>query len=158
MSIIKSIVLFFMAACLILMSCEPINLYEKNTIYPDHQWSSKQANGYQFDITDTNSLYNIYFVIRHHNAYHYKNIWIQVNMKAPGDSIETKVINLNLADDLNGWLGSGMDDVYDHRVAINSKPVKFKKGIYHISMQHVMREDPLQNILSTGVRVEKAKP
>jgi gliding motility-associated lipoprotein GldH len=103
-------------------------------------------------------MYKVFFVIRHHNAYHYKNIWLQVNMKAPGDSLVKQAMNLNLADDLNGWLGTGMDDIYDQRIPITPKPIKLHKGVYHFSVQHTMREDPLQNILSTGIRVEKVKP
>jgi len=37
-------------------------------------------------------------------------------------------------------------------------PIHFNKGVNEISIQHTMREDPLENILSTGIRVEKAKP
>ena len=33
---------------LLMSSCEPIQLYEQNTIYPQHEWSSKQVNHYQF--------------------------------------------------------------------------------------------------------------
>lgn len=143
--------------CIALASCETIQLYEQNTTYADHQWASKQVNHYQFNITDTNALYHIYFVIRHHNAYHYKNIWLELNTKAPGDSVYKQTLNLNLADDQQGWLGTGMDDIYDQRIPIYAQPIKLKKGVYDFALQHTMREDPLQNILSTGIRVEKAK-
>lgn len=139
-------------------ACQTIDLYEQVTSYPDHQWASKQINQYQFKISDTNALYNMYFVIRHHNAYHYKNIWLQVNTQAAGDSLQKQTININLADDMNGWMGAGMDDIYDHRVLINTKPMKLPLGAFKISTQQIMREDPLQNILTTGIRVEKAKP
>jgi len=41
---------------------------------------------------------------------------------------------------------------------INNKPMKLPLGAFKISTQQIMREDPLQNILTTGIRVEKAKP
>lgn len=143
------IILFFSA-------CRTIDLYEQNTRYPDHQWDSKKINIYEFNITDTQSNYNIFFVIRHHNAYHYKNIWLQIDTQSPDDSLSTKAINLNLADDQKGWLGSGMDDIFDQRIPIYASPVKLKMGKYQFKLKHTMREDPLQNILSTGIRVEKA--
>jgi gliding motility-associated lipoprotein GldH len=139
-------------------ACQTIDLYEQMTTYPDHKWESKQANQYQFNIADSNANYNMSFVIRHHNAYHYKNIWLQVITQSATDSAEKQTVNINLADDANGWLGSGMDDIYDHRVLINTKPLKLPKGIFKVSIQHIMREDPLQNILTTGIRVEKIKP
>ena len=158
MTLFKSLSIYLVFVLVLITSCKTVTLYEQNTIYPDHQWSSKTINGYQFNIEDTNTMYKVFFVIRHHNAYHYKNIWLQVNMKAPGDTLVKQAMNLNLADDLNGWLGTGMDDIYDQRIPITPKPIKLHKGIYHFSVQHTMREDPLQNILSTGIRVEKVKP
>ncbi len=139
-------------------ACQTIDLFEQTTTYPEHQWSSKQVNQYQFIIADTNAKYNMYFVIRHHNAYHYKNIWLEVTTQVVGDSVQKQNININLADDMNGWMGSGMDDIYDHRVLMNTQPLKLPKGRFTVSVQQIMREDPLQNILTTGVRVEKVKP
>ncbi len=142
----------------IMNSCQTKQLFEQSTIYPDHHWASKQANEYQFSITDTAAAYKVFFVIRHHNAYHYKNIWLQLNTTSPNDSVSKQSLNLNLADDEKGWLGTGMDDIYDQRIPISVEPVHFKKGVYKFTLQHTMREDPLDNILSTGIRVEKVKP
>ena len=119
---------------LLLAACQTKQLYEQNTIY------------------------KVFFVIRHHNAYHYKNIWLQLSTKAPNDSVSKQTLNLNLADDEKGWLGTGMDDIYDQRIPINTEPLHLKKGLYKFALQHTMREDPLENILSTGIRVEKVKP
>jgi hypothetical protein len=51
-----------------------------------------------------------------------------------------------------------MDDIYDQRIPVNTTPVRFKKGLYKFALSHTMREDPLENVLSTGIRVEKVKP
>ena len=148
----------FFIAILFFVSCENKQLFEQNTVYPNHNWATKQANEYQFNITDTSAAYKVFFVIRHHNAYHYKNIWIQLNTTAPNDSVTKQSINLNLADDEKGWLGTGMDDIYDQRIPVTNDPVHLKKGIYKFVLSHTMREDPLESILSTGIRVEKVKP
>lgn len=141
-----------------LAACKTKQLYEQNTIYPNHNWASANINHYAFEITDTLASYNVFFVIRHHNAYHYKNIFIQLNTTAPDSSITKQSIDLNLADEAKGWLGTGMDDIYDQRIPVNTTPIRFKKGIYTFSLAHTMREDPLENILSTGIRVEKVNP
>jgi len=139
-------------------ACQTIPLSEQNTIHPDHQWNSAKPEKYLFNVTDTNQLYKIAFVIRHHNAYHYKNIWLDLIIKSPTNAITKQVLNLNLADDAKGWLGTGMDDIYDQRIPMTASPIRLNKGINEISVQHTMREDPLDNILSTGIRVEKVKP
>lgn len=155
---LKPYIVFINLLCvLFITSCEPIQLYEQTTTYPSHNWSSKEVNQYQFNITDTSSLYKIYFVIRHHNAYHYKNIWLQINTQSPSDTVVKQTLNLQLADDQKGWLGVGMDDIFDQRISVNATPTKLKLGIYRFSIQHTMREDPLQGILATGLRVEKVQ-
>ena len=137
-------------------ACQTIPLSEQNTIHPEHQWNSAKPEKYLFNITDTNQLYKIIFVIRHHNAYHYKNIWIELSHSSANESAKTETFNLNLANDQKGWLGTGMDDIYDQRIPVYSKPIKLKYGMHKFIIKHTMREDPLQNILSTGIRIEKA--
>ncbi len=139
-----------------LAACQTIPLSEQNTIHPDHQWNSAKPEKYLFNITDTNQLYKIIFVIRHHNAYHYKNIWIELSHGSTTEQSKTETFNLNLANDQKGWLGTGMDDIYDQRIPLYSKPIKLKYGMHSFTIKHTMREDPLQNILSTGIRIEKA--
>ena len=153
----RSLLILMNAFCgfLLFSSCQTKPLYEQTTVHPNHNWSSQQVDEYQFAITDTTAAYKVYFVIRHHNAYHYKNIWIQLNTVAPNDSVTKQSLNLNLADDEKGWLGTGMDDIFDQRIPVSVDTVHFKKGLYKFRLQHTMREDPLENILSTGIRVEK---
>ena len=138
-----------------LVACQTIPLSEQNTIHPDHQWNSKKPEKYLFNITDTNNLYKVVFVIRHHNAYHYKNIWVELSHSSADEKGRAESFNLNLADDQKGWLGTGMDDIYDQRIPLYAKPIKLKYGLHTFTIKHTMREDPLQNILSTGVRIEK---
>ncbi len=139
-----------------MVACQTMPLSEQNTVHPDHQWNSTKSEKYLFNISDTNSLYKVFFVIRHHNAYHYKNIWVELKHTSKGEQPKTENFNLNLADDQKGWLGTGMDDIYDQRIPLTAKPIKLKYGINEFTIKHTMREDPLQNILSTGIRVEKA--
>ena len=159
MGLLKNKIAFILLSIFFVLSgCETKQLFEQSTIYPNHNWPSKQATKYQFNVTDTAATYKIFFVIRHHNAYHYKNIWLDLIIKSPMNAITKQVLNLNLADDAKGWLGTGMDDIYDQRIPMTASPIRLNKGINEISVQHTMREDPLDNILSTGIRVEKVKP
>jgi gliding motility-associated lipoprotein GldH len=159
MGLLKNKIAFILLSIFFVLSgCETKQLFEQSTIYPNHNWPSKQATKYQFNVTDTAATYKIFFVIRHHNAYHYKNIWLDFIIKSPTNAITKQVLNLNLADDAKGWLGTGMDDIYDQRIPMTASPIRLNKGINEISVQHTMREDPLDNILSTGIRVEKVKP
>jgi gliding motility-associated lipoprotein GldH len=52
------------------------------------------------------------------------------------------------------WLATGMDDIYEHRIKLTD-PQYFKAGVYHFSIEQIMREDPLENVMNVGLRVEK---
>ena len=140
------------------VSCNTLDVYEKNIFFPDHSWKSSEKASFSFNIKDTIAAYLIYVVIRHEDAYHYNNIWLNITTKAPGDSIRNQMVSAPLANNKKGWLGTGMDDIYDHRVKITRTPVKLKKGIYEFTLQQNMREEPLQFILNAGIRVEKIIP
>lgn len=145
------------AVCLMMSicSCNKLDTFEKTVFFPEHQWTSNNKPSFQFEIKDTAALYNIYVVVRHEDAYHYNNLWINVTTTAPTEKSTTQKVNLQLANNSTGWLGSGMDDVFDHRIRITNNPIHLKKGIYQFSLQQIMREDPLPAILNAGIRVEK---
>ena len=150
--------LFFSLLLFALSSCGTIDVFEKNARIPNHEWSSSYKPEISFEITDTTSLYNIYVVLRHTDAYRYNNIWLNVYTKFPGDTINRQRLDLRLATDDKGWLGSGMDDIFEHRILITRSPVRLTRpGIYTFGLEQIMREEPLQYVMNVGIRVEKAK-
>ncbi len=147
------------AAFLLLMgSCKQIDVFEKNTGIPKFEWQQHFAAKGEFMITDTVSAYSIYLVLRHNDAYQYNNIWLNVGLHPPGDSMDFRKVNLQLGDDINGWEGTGMNDIWEVRKLLNGEPRRFKKaGKYSFTIHQVMRDDPLLNVLSAGLRLEKEK-
>jgi gliding motility-associated lipoprotein GldH len=119
-------------------------------------WSANQQPEFVFEVKDTVSSYQVYFLIRHGDAYEFNNVWIRLNSKLPGDSVVRKDrFDIPLANQ-NKWLGSGMDDIFDHRVLLYREPVKFSKtGQYTISIGHDMRVEPLDHVFNVGLRIEK---
>ena len=146
---------FFVAISFIL-SCNQIDVFEKSTSIPDHNWYYDYKCTGSFNISDTNAYYNIYVVIRHTDAYKYNNIWLNLGLQMPGDSLTTQKINLTLGDDANGWYGSGLDDIWEVRKKLSKYPKQFKKqGAYNYSLSNVMRDNPLNHVMSAGIRIEK---
>ena len=84
-----------------------------------------------------------------------------MSVKAPGqDSAKTLRCDLRLATDAEGWLASGMDDIYEHRIDLNPYLIENdislrKKGDFTFNIEQIMREDPLNNVLNVGLRIEK---
>ncbi|MFT4205125.1 MAG: gliding motility lipoprotein GldH [Chitinophagaceae bacterium] len=143
--------------CSFLFSCRyKVGYYEKNVVVPYHAWSSSFRPNFTFEITDTANAYNIYILVRHTDAYHYNNIWINFTSIAPASIAETQRLNLRLGDN-SKWLGSQMDDIVEHRILVNRNPVKLKAGKYVFMLQTIMREDPLDQVMNLGVRVAKVE-
>ena len=59
-----------------------------------------------------------------------------------------------LATNEKGWLGTGMDDIYEQRLPLTGA-IKFKAGVNKFMLENIMREDPLKQVLNVGIRVEK---
>ncbi len=138
--------------------CKKLDVFEKNIPVPAYKWQNTWKPAYDFDISDTTQSYKVYIVLRHTDAYKYNNIWLNIGTQFPSDSsFKYQRFELALGNDAHGWEGTGMDDIWEVRKLITNGPVKFSKtGKYKFIIGQIMREDPLPNIVSVGVRVEKA--
>lgn len=157
MKVIKYIRLILFVALssqLIASSCSTIDLYEKNVAIPSHKWQSSYKPEFTFIIKDTTSSYQVFFIIRHTEKYNYNNIWINLYSQPPSDTLHKVPYELQLATNEKGWLASGLDDIYEHRIQLTDE-IKLKAGEYKLRLENIMREDPLMNVLSVGLRVEK---
>jgi gliding motility-associated lipoprotein GldH len=152
----KKIIGAFLVFCL--SSCQDNGLYEKVVFLPAHEWTYQNKPAFHFQVTDTASFYQVYFLMRHADAYEFNNVWINLSSKLPGDSIaRDQQFEIPLAN-AKGWLGSGMDDIFDHRVLLYKNPVKFgKPGTYDITIRQDMRVNPLKHVHNVGLRLEKVK-
>lgn len=146
-------------SALLYTSCGKVDVFEKNATIPQQSWSSKFKPEITFNVEDTTTRYNIYIVIRHTDAYRYKNIWLNIYTQSPAGITQNQPLNLQLATDSKGWLGSGMDDIFEHRILITppQHPLPLSKGLYHFKLENIMREDPLKNVMNVGIRLEKAQ-
>ena len=150
--------ILFLAVVFGISACNwTTGVFEKNLTFNDHEWPASVKPDIAFEITDTVASYNIYIVLRHTDGYHFNNMYIRATVKEPGDTKgRTGDYDLELATNGKGWIGTAMDDIYDARLLIQPKTRFRKSGIYHITLEQLMREDPLKNVLSAGLRVEKS--
>ena len=161
----KSIRTILPAAFIILLaisSCQTVDLYEKTVNIPGHQWKSNFKPSFSFTITDTAAPYKLFITLRHRDKYHFNNIYLNLATKQPGqDTVQNAPFDLNLGTDEEGWKGKGMDDIFDHRIALTPDGTGYyfrKKGTYTFTISQIMREDPLEHVLNVGLRIEKKQP
>ncbi|MGF6845499.1 gliding motility-associated lipoprotein GldH [Chitinophaga sp. W3I9] len=155
--------LFLATAGLLLLAaaCMPpkMDTYEKNLEIPRHEWAYDYKPSFEVKIQpeDTAYLYNICVNVRHTDAYPYSNIWLLVGTQYPGDStIKEQRVELPLADVTGKWSGTGLDDIYEHRIFIQQRAVFNKPGTYKFTFEQNMRQNPLPHVMNVGLRIEKA--
>lgn len=155
----SSVIVLCLIASVCFYGCMPSPYFQKDAAIPHYAWSTQYRPGFKVDIMDTAALYNLYFIIRHTEAYRFSNIWITVYTKQPGDSTFSKSrIEIPLAETSGKWLGRGMGEIWEQRMPMtrNDDPMVFKKpGTYEIRFEQNMRINPLPEVLQVGLRVEK---
>lgn len=143
---------------IVFVSCtRSTGVYERMAFFPDHEWSTKAKQSFTFDVTDSLAEYRLYLVLRHTDDYNWNNIWVNIEFKGPDTSFIIKR-EFTIGDNKK-WFGTIVDDIVDQRIPFNRNnlPTPLKKGSYTVTIQQVMREDPLQHVLNAGLRVEKVE-
>jgi gliding motility-associated lipoprotein GldH len=154
MNSLKKIFVPLSLCALFFTNCTTVDLYEKNVTLPGFKWKSSFKPEFSFIIKDTSAQYQLFLVLRHNEKYNYNNIWVNLYSQPPDDTIHTAPFELVLATNDKGWLATAMDDIYDHRIQLTNSE-HLKAGTYFFKLEQIMREDPLENVLSVGLRIEK---
>lgn len=104
--------IFSFAILLLVSSCVKSPYYQKEYTIPGYKWDYNNVPSFKFEISDTNAYYNLFFHIRHTEAYPYSNIWLLIYTKQPGDTTFTTArIEVPLAEPTGKWLGRGMGEI-----------------------------------------------
>jgi gliding motility-associated lipoprotein GldH len=150
--------LFVIFISLICLACDPDRVYEQNHTIPNNQWYIDSIPSFTFTVEDTTSAYNIYYNVRNANSYPYYNLYLTYYLlDEQGNQISARLQELTLLDAKTGKpLGNGLGDIFDHQIVALPNYKFNKKGNYTIKLKQYMRQDPLPDIMSVGIRVEKA--
>ncbi len=161
MNKIKQIFFVTFFAGILFSSCMRSDVYEKNVALPSNKWEESNKPSFTFDISDTLANYTMSLTMRHTDAYPYSNIWLNVTTTPPDEKTGSSVkIEVPLAQPDGKWLGRGMNEIWEHRMPLsrNGEAIHFKKkGVYTIQLEQIMRVNPLPEVMSVGVRLEKNK-
>lgn len=138
-------------------SCNKNVVFSEYKTFEDQQWAAKDKAVFDLEITDTQTLNNIYLMVRHADVYQYNNLFLFVTTKYPDGKILSDTMEVVLASSKGEWLGSGAGDIFDFKVPIK-KNIRFPlAGKYQFTFEQGMRVDPLLMIMDFGFEIEKSK-
>ena len=141
--------------CLIIISCDSKRVYEENIDFAKKEWMRDSVYVFHFDVKDTNQDYRLLFNIRNSLNYENYNIYLTYRLEDSLGIISEKMKELYLFDKSTGTpFGSGLGDIFDHRIPILDTIHFSNPGKHSISLQHEMRPDTLKDVLGIGIRLE----
>lgn len=152
------VMVFFVA--LLALGCDTNAVYSEYTDIEDGKWYIKNAPSFTFEIKDASVPYTLYYNLRNSLSYGYYNLYLTRYLRdANGKELESRLDELLLMDPKTGKPnGSGLGDLFDHKFLIKRNYRFPKPGKYTMQIRQYMRQDPLLNILSVGITVEKGNP
>ncbi len=148
-------ILLIVCSILLLNACTKINVYEKRIIIPKHQWDKSFVPSFTFENFTAKKTNFIFVILRHLNNYPYSNINIKLSIKNEKDSIITKEFNIPLTKNNANkeWANKGMDDIYEIKYPL--VPFSGDPGKYTFTIENIMRDNPLPEVLSVGLALER---
>ena len=140
----------------LLSSCDSSRVYERNSDLVDNIWHKDSVVIFDFEIEDPTISYNIYYNIRNAASYPFYNLYLNHTIKnSLGSVLSTNLDEVFLFDRKTGQpLGSGMGDIFDHRMIILENFRFPSKGTYKFTTQQYMRQQELSQIMAVGIRIE----
>ena len=148
---------FSVCSLLILLSCDPDRVYEKNIKIPEGIWDKDNKVSFEVFIDDTVSAHNLYVNVRNTSLYPFSNLYLFIETTAPSGHTIRETFEIILSDDRGKWLGNGLGDIWDLQ-QIYKDNVRFaQRGKYTIEYQQSMRMDRLPFVLDVGLRIEVGK-
>jgi gliding motility-associated lipoprotein GldH len=144
----SSLLLFFLS------SCDKARIIDENKDMPAYGWYYKNKLGFDFEIKDTNRVYNVMVNLRVGNEYPFSNLFVMLNQTSPTQKLVSERKEISIINESGIWQGKGLGNLYDFQVPVMER-MRFKEiGLYHFELEQNMRLDTLPHIMAAGLRVE----
>ena len=144
--------LFLIVLTVLFTSCQKDIVFSQFVSIPSGEWGNEELANFDYTISDKDADYRMLIYVRHTERYPYQNMWLFVDNGARRDTIE-----FYLADDRGQWLG-------DRHHGFIEMPVLFEQnyhfpdtGMYHMAIQHGMRDSVLRGVMDIGVEIVKSE-
>jgi len=140
-----------------LMACNGYHYDQKRNI-ENAEWAYKDLKEFDFEITDTNTLYNIFLEVCHAGDYTAQNLYTKVYVTFPdGSERNDQVSSIELADSRGEWLGNCSSKKCIRRVSFMPNVSFTQAGKYKVKLEQYTRQEKILGVESLRLIVEKLK-
>lgn len=142
---------------LFLWACDSKRVVEANEELPKRNWYIDSIPSFRFKVEDASKQYNLLINVRNTESYPYYNLYLRYYLlDSTEKEIKSQQVELILMDPKTGKpTGDGLGDIYSHQYQLLGNFMFPKQGEYVVKLKQYMRQDPLPEINSVGIRLEE---
>ncbi len=137
---------------------------------PDRSWDLAHQPEITIHVKDRKGPYKVYVNLRHTDQYRFANIYLVIHQRRESaalaaDSLSvgllipenvSKRVELILAEPDGRWTGKHSGNLYTSRQLVWDHHFFPDTGVYILSLEQNMRENPLKQVVAAGLRIERA--
>ena len=131
-----------------LTACQRDIVYSQLSPISSEKWHVDSVVQFDYRIADASANYRMLVYVRHTERYPYQNMWLFVDNCHRRDTLE-----FYLADDRGGWLGEKHHGFVEMPVLLEQNIHFADTGVYHIAIQHGMRDSLLRGVSDIGLEI-----
>ena len=145
---------FLLAAIFSLAACgKEKTVFDKEYTIQNSAWAYADTLNFAFDIADTTALYDIVVHIKHRPDYGFQNLYTRIHTKFPTGERRSQILNFDLADNTGKWIGQKSGSLRNFEVKIQENAFFNQVGQHIITLEQLMRKEPLMGIESINLEV-----
>ncbi len=123
------------------------NIYDQTIEVTNSVWAETDSIAFDFEIKDTEQLYNLFLGVDHKTSYSYQNVYCEVTTNGPSGLVQKQVCSLELASPKGKWLAEDCNNETCFRNIPFIVRTKFEEaGNYKIVLKQYSRTDKLEGI------------
>lgn len=151
-----SIAVMAFLAGLLMTACDKNRVYTETHSVNEEGWPMDETLRYTIDVTDTQSVYNLFLDLRVCRNYRYANAFLFLTTTFPDHGMAADTLECPLALPDGRWRGKETRRYVDNRYYFKKHIIFPQAGTYTIDIAHGMRDTVIDGIKDIGLILERA--
>jgi len=143
----------FAAVLLGFLSCDNSTIFEERHEFDVGSWGYDQEAVFEFEISDTTALYDLYFTLNHGKDYAYQNLYLKAFTLFPDGSELNDPLSLEMANKAGKWYGKCSGSSCKLTALIQKDAFFNQLGKYKLRVIQFMRTDPVKDIKALQFKI-----
>ena len=138
----------------LLTACGQPALVDREIDIPDAGWTYADTLRWDFEVADTNAIYDLLLSVEHGTDFRYQNCYVRFHTLFPLGEVLSEQVSLELQTPVGQWLGNCGSSDCKLTIPIQQNAFFNQPGKYAILMEQYMRQDSLPGLASFNLRIE----